>query len=179
MLFLELDQIAQRSKITVHRENRFRHDEHSGTALAAQPGVAPIRPPQDFRQTVQIVVGEDAEFGAAKTGRIDQTGVHEFVQDDHIVSVEQGANGSQGRRITGRKRQGGLGAFESGDGLFQLVVRRERTADQPGRTRSGAITLDPFDRGLLQQRMIGQPEIIVGRKVQERFALDLRVRQLR
>ena len=133
VFFFEFDQIAQQREVAIHRENRFRHDERARTAFAAQSGVAPVGPAKNLRQMIEIVVCKDAQFCAAKAGAINDAGVHPLVDDNHVMGVQQGANGPYRRSITAGKCERRLRAFESSDGLLQLVVRRKRTADQPRR----------------------------------------------
>jgi hypothetical protein len=46
-------------------------------------------------------VSEDAEFGTAETGGIDDTGMDEFIEDDNIVLADQSADGSEGGDVAG------------------------------------------------------------------------------
>ncbi len=56
-----------------------------------------------------------------------------------------------GGGVAGGKSERGFGAFESGERFFQFMMRRERTADQPGGARSRAELFDGFDGGFLER----------------------------
>ena len=97
-----------------------------------------VRPFQDVFKIVEIVVGEDAQFGAGKPRGIHDAGVNQFINDDDVILAEQGADGADGRGIAGGKYQRGFGAFECGQRFFQFMKRRQRAANQPGRAGAGA-----------------------------------------
>ena len=56
---------------------------------------------------------------------------------------------------------------------------RQRAADQSRRPGAGAEFFNGLDCGFLQNRVIGETEIIVGREINEDFAADLDARTLR
>ena len=122
---------------------------------------------------------ENAEFCAAQFCGIDNRGVNQFVDDDDVVFVGERANRSERGGVTGGKNQRGFGLFELSERLLEFVVRRERAANQPLRAGACAEFFNRLHRGFFEQRVIGQAEIIVGRKIQERFAADLNARRLR
>jgi hypothetical protein len=51
-----------------------------------------ICPAKDFGQTIQVVVGKHPQIRAAKARCIDNGGVDPFIDRDHIMRVDQGAN---------------------------------------------------------------------------------------
>ena len=136
-------------------------------------------PFQYFLQVIQIVVGEDADFCAAEPGGVHDAGVNEFVQNNHVILAEQRADGSDGGGIAGGETQRGFGAFEICERFFQFVMRCERTANQPGCAGTSAEFFNGLDCRFLQNRIVGQTEIIVGRKIQQRPAADLDARARR
>ena len=79
---------------------------------------------------------EDAEFRPGETSGIDDAGMDELIQDDNVAFARKGADGSQGGGVTGGEAQRGLGAFEGRQRLLQLVVGRQRTADEPRGARA-------------------------------------------
>ena len=143
-------------------------------------GSAPrVCPFQHLGQSIQVVVAEDAEFGAAKAGGIDQAGMHQFVDEDHILLFQQRADSAESRGITAGEGQRSFRPFEVGEDLLQFMMRAQRTADQPGGAGAGA----ELDRGsggrFLEMEMVGQPQVIVGGKVEQRLTIDDQVRALR
>ena len=59
------------------------------------------------------------------------------------------------------------------------MVRRERTANQARGPGAGAKRIHGPERGFLEPRVIGQAEIIVRRKIQQRLSADLDAGALR
>ena len=130
-------------------------------------------------QIIQIVVGKDADFCAAEPGGVHDAGVNQFIENDDVILAEQRADGSDGCGIAGRKTQRGFGAFEAGERFLQFVMRRQRAANQPRRAGAGAKFFHGLDGGFLEQRVVGEAEIIVRRKIKQRLSADLDVRALR
>src|SRR5581483_3213260 len=118
------------------------------------------------------IVRKDTQLGAREPGRVDDRGVYELVEDDDVILIAQGADRADRGGVTGRERNGGLRVLEGGEGFIELVVRRERAADETGSARAGAVTFNGVDRGLLQARVIGEPKVIVRRKIQECAAIE-------
>ena len=118
-------------------------------------------------------------FAPHKPRGVHDAGVNQFVNDDDVVLADQGANGAEGGGVAGGKGQRGFGAFEAGERFLQFMKRRERAANQPRRAGARAKFFNGLDRGLFQSRMVGEAEIIVGRKIEKRFAADLDARALR
>ena len=69
--------------------------------------------------------------------------------------------------------------LKAGERFLQFVMRRQRAANQARRAGAGAEFFHRLDGGFLQQRVVGETEVIVGRKIQQRFAADLDARALR
>ena len=122
---------------------------------------------------------EDTEFRARETSGIDDAGMDEPIQNHDVPSAGQGADGSQGGGVTGGKAQRGRGAFEGGERLLELVVGRQRTADQPRGARAGPVLLDGLAGRLFKGGLSGQAEIVVGRKVEQGPATNFDARGLR
>ena len=87
---------------------------------------------QNFLQVVQVIVAEDAQLGAAEPGGIHDAGMHQFIQDDDVILVQQCADRADGRGVAGGKAERGLGAFEGGERFFQFA------GGAPANRRSGA-----------------------------------------
>ena len=78
-------------------------------------------------------LGEHPQFRAAKARCIDNAAVDQFVDHDHVIGIDQGANQSESRCVAAGEGNRRLRAFERSDGLLQFMVRRQRTADETGR----------------------------------------------
>ena len=86
----------------------------------------------------------------------------------------QRADGAERGGVAGGEAERGVGAFEGGERFVQLVVGRERTADQTRSAGAGAVALDRLDGGLLQRRFVGQAQVIVGGEVEQGPAFEPR-----
>ena len=168
---LQLDDFAERGEIAVHAEDTFCDDENARKTRGSGGG-ARGGPLQFPFEVAWIVVGEDTELRAAEMGGIDDTGVDELVHDNDVVLVEQRADGAECGGVAGRKSERGLCAFEVGESFIEIVVNPERAADEPRCAGACAEIVDGPLRRLLERVVIGQPEVIVRRKVEERTAVD-------
>ena len=127
-------------------------------------------------QIIQVVVGEHAEFRAAEPRGVHDAGVDQFVEHDDVILAEQRADGADGRGVAGGETQRGFGVFEGGERFLQFVKRRERAANQARGAGAGAEFFDGLDGGFFQNRIIGEAEIIVGRKIEQGLAADFDAR---
>ena len=98
-------------------------------------------------------------------------GVDEFVQDDDVFFAKQRADSALRRGEAGGKSESGFGLFELGEGSFQFMERSEGAADQTGCAGACAEFFDGVNGGFFESVVIGQAEVIVGREVEERFAV--------
>jgi hypothetical protein len=140
--------------------------------------MALVGPAQDFLQVIQIVVTEHAHLRARKPRGINDAGVDQLVHDDDIVAVKQSADDAGGGGVAGGKGERGRSAFERGQRFLQNVMRRQRAAEQAGSARARAKFVDSVHGGFLQSRIIGQTEVIVGGKIEERLPVHLDARAL-
>jgi len=80
---------------------------------------------QNLLQVVQVVVGEDAQFGATQAGGVHDAGVNQLINDDRVILAKQGADGADGGRVAAGKAQRRLSSLEGGKNLLQIMVRRQ------------------------------------------------------
>src|SRR5262249_29137163 len=71
------------------------------------------------------------------------------------------------------KAERGPGALECGEHFFEFMMRSERAAHEPRRARTGAELFNGPRGSHLERRMIGQTEIVVGGKIEQRRPVDL------
>ena len=102
-------------------------------------------------------MGEDAHFCAAKPRSIHNAGVNEFVENNDVVFAEQCADGSKRRGIAGRESERGFGVFEGGKRFLKFVMRRQRTANQPRRTRPAPNFLTALMAASLSDGSLARP----------------------
>jgi hypothetical protein len=122
---LQLHDLPQRSQIAVHAEDRL-GDDHDTAFGMLFPG-----PLEMGGKLFQIVVGEDAERRTAHPGSVNEAGMGEFIQDDHIPLADQGGDGSRGRGSPRREDQGRLASLRRRKLLLKGGMFRSRPADQP------------------------------------------------
>ena len=117
-------------------------------------------------------MGKHADLSPAQARGIHHRGVGEPIQNDHIPFGHQRTDGPEGSRVAAGEGQSCGGAFEIRQALFQSVMGREGSTNEPRSAGAGAIALDGFDRCRFEHRMVCEAKIIVGRKIQERLAID-------
>ena len=105
--------------------------------------------------------------------------MNEFVENDDVVFAEQRGDGADGGGVAGGKSQRGFRLLEGGERFLQFVQRRERTADEPRRAGTGTKFFHSANGGGFQRGMIGEAEVIVGGKIQERLAAEFDANPLR
>ena len=124
-------------------------------------------------------MGEDTQLRAGQLRGVHNAGVNQLINDDDVILAEQRGDGAERRGVAGGKSQRGFGRFESGERFLQFVKRRQRAANQTRRARARAKFLHGADSRRFQRRMIGEAEIVVGGKIEKRFAADCEVCSLR
>ena len=181
VLILQLDHFSERRAIAVHGKNTLSNHQHSPLTLDLGPWTLDFggSPFQNIFELSQIIVRKNAQFRAAQPRAIDDAGVNQLVDHHHVLLPEQRTNRPDRRSVTCRKSQRGRHTFEGGESLFQFMVWSERAANEPRGARTRAEFLHRFDGGSFNRRFIGQPEIIVRRKIVNRLSRYFDFRRLR
>src|ERR1700693_4891391 len=99
-------------------------------------------------------MGKNAQLGAAEPGGIDNAGMHELIQNNHIVGAYQCTDSPQGGRVACREAQRGFRPFEGSQSLLELLVRLERAADQARSAATRTVTFDRTNSGLFELRVV-------------------------
>ena len=68
------------------------------------------------------------------------------------------------RVVAGVEEEGGLGPFPAGDARLERAMRREVADDQARGAGAESVLVHGADRGLPEERRVGEPEVIVGRR---------------
>ena len=121
---------------------------------------------------------KNAELCVREPRPVHDARMHQLVQDDDVVLARERRDGADGGGVTAAEGQGGRGALVIGQCLFQHMERRQRAADEPRRARARAMGFHGLDGGFLQRRMIGEAEVIIGGKIQQRPAVHRQPRAL-
>ena len=98
--------------------------------------------------------------------------MNQLVQNEDVFFADQRGEGPERGRVPGGKSERRLGALECGEGFLQLMERRQGSGDEPRRAGASAKLFHRPDGGLFEGGMIGEAEIIVGRKIEVRAAVD-------
>lgn len=165
------DDIGEGCLIAVHGEDTFGDHQDAGWGTGGGGGEV-TGPAEEAGEVVHLVMAEHAEACAAEAGGIDEAGMGEAVEDDHIVGAEEGGEGSEGGGVAGGEGEGGGGLFEVGEGGFQMVVRGEGAGDQAGGGGTGAELEDGLLGGEEEAGVMGEAEVIIGCEIEEVAAVD-------
>ena len=120
----------------------------------------------------EIFVAEDLDLGARQASAIDDAGVIQFVGDDEVFFAQDRRNRA---RVGGEARledHAGFDILEARDLFFQLHVDLHGAGDGAHRARADAVLLGGIQRSFAQLGMRGQPQIIVGGKVDDLLTVE-------
>ena len=92
------------------------------------------------------------------------------VGEDDVLRPGERRQDAGVRRVPGIESHGGLGAFESGQLLFQGMVRDEVAADEAARARADAPAFHALRQRLADLGMRGEPEVVVRAEVDQTLA---------
>ena len=120
----------------------------------------------------RVLVAEDLDLGARQASAVDDAGVVQLVGDDEVFFAEDRRYRSRVRREARLKDDAGFDILEARDLLLQLHVERHGAGDRAHRARPDAILACRLQRRLAQLGMGGQAEVVVGRKVDDRLAVE-------
>src|SRR6266699_1187498 len=104
----------------------------------------------------------DSPLGLGHSTAVDDASVIELITDDQIPLIHQGEDCSRVRSITRLKRDRRFSPSIVGENLLELQVNIHGAGDDSYRSRPCPIFSRRSNRSLLQLRMIGQPEIVIG-----------------
>ena len=89
------------------------------------------------------------------------------VADDGVLLVQQGFEQPAIGIEAGGIEDGLLHAEKAGDGLFQLLVKILRAADEPNGGKSESVILQRLVGGGQDLGMVGQAQVVVGAEIQD------------
>src|SRR5262245_51063590 len=102
----------------------------------------------------------------------------ELVEDDDVALADKGGDRAESSGITGGKGEGGFSGFEFSEGRLQFVMGRQRAADKARSAGASTKVSHRAARGFRERGMRGKPQVIIGRKIQERPTVDDKLRTL-
>ena len=123
---------------------------------------------------VHVLVRKHLDGGAAQSAPVDDAGVIELVRHDDVVLAQDRGDRARVRREAALKDDDRLDLLEVGEPALELDVDRHRAGDAPDRPRPDAERPDSFERPLPQERVRGEAEIVVRRKVDDVLMVEAR-----
>jgi hypothetical protein len=126
-------------------------------------------------EVVKIVVAKHRDRAARGARAVDHAGVIELITENRvrISSADSWSQVRQRRQHRGigleaaGEQQRRLAALEGGEPLFNCKRDLARAGDQARRGGPGTVALRPFGGALLEQRVLRQAEVIVGRGIDQ------------
>ena len=165
MAILQLNQLGERRRVAVHREDRVGDDQLARRARLGQ---------QPF-ELVEITVPVTVQLGARQPRSIDDAGVVEAVEKDGRVAVAERGDRADVGQVAGADHERRLAALEGRDLLLQRGGRGIVSHHQAGGARTGSGGR-AAGGGFDQRRVPGQAEVVVGGEVDETLAAAIRDR---
>ena len=101
------------------------------------------------------------------------------VLQDGVALPYQSGHCSHIGHVAARQQQRARPASELGQRLFQLMVGAAVTGNQVRRAAASAPALYTLDKGVVDARVVGQPEVVVAAKTQQALAIHQHLDALR
>ena len=153
-------ELGQGSEVAVHGENAV-----GGKQGALVPGAMRGH---EVRRMRHVGVAKNHDRGAGELRAGPQTSMGQFIDDDEIAAADQRRDDAGIGEVAGAKHASRLRILHPREAALKLGQQRMVTADQPGGARADAVAGERRDRGLLDGRMVGQVEVVVAAKRQQR-----------
>ena len=119
-------------------------------------------------------MGEGATLGSRKLGPGDDAVMAQRIVEDHVAGFQQGADRGDVGGVAAHHHDAGFGLVMVGQRLFEADMAWALAGDDPARGGRGAELVDGPARRLADVGMSVEPEIIVGREIDEALAGDAR-----
>lgn len=112
-------------------------------------------------------MGEDRRAGRREAEAVDEARVVEEIAEDLVLGLEEGGEDADVELEAAREEHGVGGAGELGEAELDLAVDRVVAADQAGGGGAGVREREGSER-----RVVGQTEVVVAAKADDRSAVD-------
>jgi hypothetical protein len=149
--------------VTFHRVDPV-HDQHRPGALgdalqfAVEPG--------------QVAVVEPRRLPVRHLGAVDDRGVVELVEEDHIAAADEPRNDAQIRLVARREDEARFLAEELRQLGFELLMEIQRAVQEPAPRAPRAVALQRAPSRPQHFRMMREPQVVVGAHHDAFLALD-------
>ncbi len=121
-----------------------------------------------------ILVREDVNLRAREAAAVDDAGVVELIGNDVVFGREHRRDGTGVGGESGLENDAGFHVLELCDAALELHVEVHGAGYGADRARPGAVLAGGLDGGFDELRVRGQPEIVVGREVDDVLAIEAR-----
>ena len=150
----ELDDRRQVAEVALHREDAV--DDHQHAAAVAGRAL------EHLLELRHLVVAEGAQLGARELAAVEDRGVVGGVADHRVAGAEDRADAADVGLVAGGEDDRLLGLHPLGELALELEVKRGGAVEQPRAGEPGAVGLERVAGGLLDPRVAGQAEVVVG-----------------
>ena len=147
---------GKRADVAVHRVDALDHHQ----LLAPHPGHLAL-------EVHRVVVPEEDGLGLGEDGPVDDGGVRVLVEEDRVARPHEGGDEADVGAVAGREDDAGFLALEARELVGELLVDLEGPGQDRGPRGPQAVLLDRLGRRALDLGTVGDPEVVVGREVQE------------
>ena len=149
--------------VALHRVDAVHHD-HRALARAV-----PLHP---ALEVAEVAVVEPLGLAIGHLGAVDDRGVVELVQVDHLAAAHQARDQAEVGRVAGGEDEAGFLAQELGQGALELLVEVEGAVQEPAAGAPRAVPVEGTARGLEHLGVVGQAEVIVRPEHDPLLAVD-------
>jgi hypothetical protein len=116
---------------------------------------------QQRLEVLDVAMPERQHGGARKTRAGPQTRMRQLVDQHEVVAADQRRDDPGIGEVARPEHDRRLGALEPGEPALELAEERVIAGDQAGGATADTVALRRLDRGSLDRRMMGQPQIVV------------------
>ena len=149
---LQSHELGQLAEVAFHGEHAV-DDDHLADVVRRHGELA--------LEVFHVVVLELDHLGEAETRAVDDAGVIQCIEEDHVLATEEAAQHSEVHLEAGGEGERGLALHERGETILELDVEVERAVQEAGAGAARAVALDGLDGGRLDLGVVGQPEVVV------------------
>jgi hypothetical protein len=152
-------QLRQRAQVSVHAEDAVGNQEHASVP-ARQFG-------DDPAGGTGVTMRKDLDRRPAEPRSVDDAGVIQLIRHDEVIAAEQRRHCSRVRGEAALEDDGGLRLLERCKTAFELQMDLHRPGDGANRPAADTIRAQRFERSRLHVRVGGEPQVVVGREIDD------------
>ena len=150
----EIDDRGQVADVALHREDAVDDDQDAAAVLG--------RASQHLLQFVHLVVAKGAQFGAGDADAVEDRGVVAGVADHRVGRAEDRPDRADVGLVAGGVDDRVVGAHPFRQLALEIEVERRGAVEQARAGHPGAVGLERLAGRLLDPRIAGQSQVVVG-----------------